>query len=262
MHPYPAAPRDLESERLYAETTIGVPELDGFVDQGLITRVHAQLTSGKEGTVFCCRAHPSTRRRFIAAKVYRQHAESSYKLGATYFDGRERDLKMRTVRAIRNRTSYGKAIAGGMWIEAEYSSLCRLVAAGASTPVPIALSEHAILMEYIGNGAGPAPHLNGVELDPAEARCAYDQVMGNVVLMLHHHLVHGDLSPYNILFWKGNVRIIDLPQAVDARFNHAAPELLRRDIENVCGFFAQHGIDAQPTELALDLWDRYQRARL
>ena len=265
MDSYPAAARDLgdlASDQLYAETTIGVPELDGFVDQGLITRVHAQLTSGKEGTVYCCRAHPSTRRRFIAAKVYRQHAESSYKWDPTYFEGRERDLKPQVLRAVRARSAFGKAVAGGLWVEAEYMSLRRLAAGGASTPAPIALCGRTILMEYIGNGAGPAPHLNGVTLDPAEARSAYEQVMENVILMLRHHLVHGDLSPYNILYWKGDVHIIDLPQAVDARFNHAAPELFQRDIENVCIFFAQHGIDEKPTELALDLWDRYQRAKL
>ena len=69
MDTTPAAQRELEAGMQYAEMTIGVPELDEFVDQGLITHVHAQLTSGKEGTVYCCRAHPSTRRKFIAAKV-------------------------------------------------------------------------------------------------------------------------------------------------------------------------------------------------
>ena len=246
----------------FAETTIGVPELDEFVDRGLITRVHAQLTSGKEGTVYCCRAHPSTRRRFVAAKVYRQHAESSYKWNATYFEGRERVLKPQILRAVQARTAFGRTVAGGLWIDAEHAALQRLAAAGVSTPVPIALGEHAILMEYIGNGAGPAPHLHGVDFDRDAARRAFGMIMEDVALMLRHHLVHGDLSPYNILFWKGTTRIIDVPQAVDARFNHAAPELFRRDVENVCRFFARHGIREDPSELALDLWDRYQRAAL
>jgi len=252
----------LEAGMQYAETTIGVPELDEFVDQGRITRIHAQLTSGKEGTVYCCRAHPSTRRKFVAAKVYRQHTGSSYKWNATYFEGRERVLKPQTLRAVQAHTAFGRAVAGGLWIEAEYDALQRLAAAGASTPVPIALGEHAILMEYIGNGAGPAPHLHGVDLDRDAARRAFAQIMEDITLMLRHHLVHGDLSPYNILFWKGSPRIIDLPQAVDARFNHAAPELFRRDVENVCRFFDRHGLDEDPIQWGIDLWDRYQRAAL
>jgi len=262
LHQPQAASRDLESDLIYDPTSTGVPELDEFVERGLITRVHAQLTSGKEGTVYCCRAHPSTRRRFLAAKVYRQHAESSYKWSATYFEGRERVLKARTLRAIKSGTAFGKVVASGLWIGAEYDALQRLSAVGASTPAPVALGERALLMEYIGNGAGPAPQLHGVDLDREGAERAFSQIMSDIARMLRHHLVHGDLSPYNILIWKEEARIIDLPQAVDARFNHAAQELLQRDIENISRFFAKHDIAADPIKLALDLWEQYRRATL
>ncbi len=262
MHLHPAAQRDLESKGIYAETTVGVPELDVFVDQGLITRVHAQLTSGKEGTVYCCRAHPSTRRRYLAAKVYRQHAEGTHKRDPTYFEGRERELKARTIRAIQAGSAFGRAVANGLWVGAEYDNLRRLAVAGASTPAPIALQGRAILMEFIGNGAGPAPHLHGVKLDREAAESLYEQVMCDIARMLRRHLVHGDLSPYNILVWEGEARIIDVPQVVDARFNRAAPELLRRDVENVCSFFAQHGVTVDPSGVTDELWRRYQRAEL
>ena len=262
MHQSQAASRDLEAKLIYEPTTTGVPELDEFVERGLITRVHAQLTSGKEGTVYCCRAHPSTQRKFIAAKVYREHAESSYKWSATYFEGRERVLKARTLRAIKSGTAFGKAVASGLWIGAEYDALQHLAAAGASTPVPVAAGERALLMEYIGNGAGPAPQLHGVEFNREGADRAFNQIMSDIARMLRNHVVHGDLSPYNILVWKEETRIIDLPQAVDARFNHAARELLQRDIENVCRFFAKHGIAADPIKTAMDLWEKYRRATL
>jgi len=249
-------------EQQSPEETLGVPELEPFASRGLITRVHATLTSGKEGTVYCCRAHPSTRRKFLAAKVYREHAASSHKWSQTYFEGRERVLEEKHIRAIRARTRYGVALARELWVSAEYESLRTLHLAGTDTPEPIALGERAVLMEYIGNGAGPAPHLRGVRLSEEEAQRLFSQILGNVARMLRCHLVHGDLSPYNILVWKGRAVIIDVPQAVDVRFNHSAFDLLRRDLANVCSFFERHRVVSSSDDLAHDLWERHRRAEL
>jgi RIO kinase 1 len=249
-------------EQSRVETTTGVQELDAFASQGLITRVHATLTSGKEGTVYCCRAHPSTRRKFLAAKVYREHAASAHKWNQTYFEGRERVLEQKHIRAIHARTRYGLALARALWVSAEYETLRALHAAGADVPEPVAACGRTILMEYIGNGAGPAPQLRGVELSSAEAHDLFDQIMENVACMLRHHVVHGDLSPYNILVWKEQASIIDVPQAVDVRFNRSALDLLRRDVANVCAFFRRQGVDRDPDALTDGLWARYLRAEL
>ena len=262
MHQHPAARRDLESEVTYAETTIGVLELDIFAQQGLITRIHSKLTSGKEATVYCCRAHPSTSRKFLAAKVYREHAASAYRRSSIYFEGRERTMKARTLRAIERGTEFGRQAMTGTWMWAEYDALKRLSAARASVPRPFAAYGSAVLMEFIGNGEGPAPHLDGVELDSASARSLFEHLLRNVEALLREHLVHGDLSPYNVLIWKDRPWIIDLPQAVDVRFNRSAFDLLRRDVENVCAFFARHGVRSDPGRLTADLWERYQRAKL
>ena len=251
-----------ETNTAYKQTTLGIPELDPFVDQGLITGIYRQLTSGKEGTIYCCRAHPCLRRKFVVAKIYRRHAAGSYKMGATYFEGRERELKPQIIRAIQARTSFGKDVADGLWVNAEYMNLQRLAEVGASVPAPIAAFGPAILMEYIGNGADPAPQLIGCSPPPGEAGGIYRQVLEQIEILLQTHLVHGDLSPYNILMWKGRAWIIDLPQAVDPRFNHAAFDLLQRDIENVNRFFSRFGVTALPKDYARDLWERYRRAEL
>lgn len=262
MEKVPSVSRETQRAEAELSTTIGVPELDTFAEIGLITQVHSKLPSGKEGTVYCCRAHPSTRRKFLAAKVYRGHAASSHKWSATYFEGRERNLKPQVLRAIRARTTFGRETARGLWVSAEYETLRTLHTAGADVPEPIALGERAILMEFIGNGAGPAPSLHGVDLDDAAASSLFEEIVTDVSCMLRAHLVHGDLSAYNILVWKGRPRIIDVPQAVDVRFNRSALDLLRRDVANVCSFFRRYGVEADPDGIALDLWERYRRATL
>ena len=86
--------------------------------------------------------------------------------------------------------------------------------------------------------------------------------MNNVEQWLSLNRVHGDLSPHNILYWRGDLRIIDFPQAVDPRFNRAAEDLLRRDIANVCRYFAPYGIEASPDDIARDLWRRFTYGEL
>lgn len=261
MHQPPAASRDLESNLTIKQLTLGVPELDAFLSEGLILDVYAQLPSGKEATVYCCRAHPSTRRKFLAAKVYREHAARSIRRGL-YFEGRERGMKARELRAIANGSRFGHQVMTGVWIAEEYSCLQRLSGIGVSVPTPWAASGRAILMDYVGNGAGPAPQLDGVTCSATQARQLFEQLLEGIERMLSEHLVHGDLSPYNVLVWKEQTWIIDLPQAVDVRFNRNAYTLLQRDVERICTFFERFGIVEHAQALTEDLWTRYQRALL
>ncbi|MEO8293683.1 MAG: RIO1 family regulatory kinase/ATPase, partial [Actinomycetota bacterium] len=80
--------------------------------------------------------------------------------------------------------------------------------------------------------------------------------------MLFHNVVHADLSPFNLLVWEDRVRVIDLPQAVDPRFNPNAWDLLARDLRNVCTWFAGHGVDTDAETLAADLRTGFEFAEL
>ena len=117
-------------------------------------------------------------------------------------------------------------------------------------------------MEYVGNVHDPAPLLNDVSLAPGDAHNVFTRIMRNVELCLAHSVVHGDLSAFNILWWEGNVTIIDVPQAVDPRVNPNARDLLARDIDNVCRYFTRSGVRADPVRLAARLWTRFLHAEL
>jgi RIO kinase 1 len=86
--------------------------------------------------------------------------------------------------------------------------------------------------------------------------------MRNVELFLYRNVIHGDLSPYNVLVWDGRVVVIDLPQAVDPRKNRHAHALLERDVERVCEFFGRFGVRQNAHRLAADLWTSWTFADL
>lgn len=241
--------------------SLAIPSLEAFCLDNLITDVLYPLKSGKEATVYCCKAHPSTGVELLAAKVYRPLKMRSFRNDAIYQEGRViTDARLR--RAYEKKTRRGRQVQFGGWVEREFEMLDVLEAAGGDVPIPVAHSGPAILMEYVGDAESSAPPLRSVSLEADEAKELFGVVMRNIELFLAHHCVHSDLSAFNILYWQGNVKIIDFPQAVDAYANPNAFSLLARDIYHVCRYFAKYGANADPVWLAEDLWRRFLREEL
>jgi len=238
-----------------------VAALETFLEEEWITRVLHVVKSGKEATVYCCEASPSSGSNLVAAKVYRPRRGRGFQNDAVYHEGRA-ILDSRVRRAVQNKTRRGREFQFNMWVGHEWETLSTLHAAGADVPRPLATEGDAILMEYLGDADGAAAPLYAADLRRDEARPLFERIMENVELFLSRNLVHGDLSPFNILYWRGTAWIIDFPQAVDPRFNRNGFELLLRDIEHVCDYFAAYGVRAHPQRLARDLWDRFSRDQL
>jgi RIO kinase 1 len=62
-------------------------------------------------------------------------------------------------------------------------------------------------------------------------------------------IVHGDLSEYNIMMWKGKPVIFDMSQSVPTS-HPMADFLLRRDLANLNRFFSRLGVNVVPVEEA------------
>jgi RIO kinase 1 len=235
-----------------------------FYQENIITDVTRRVKGGKEANVYACTAHPASGVAQIAAKLYRERMLRSLKNDAVYKVGRiirDREGKQvrnsRERRAIINKSGYGQEIDFMMWVGTEFRTQTVLYEAGADVPKPVAQHGHSILMEFIGDENGAAPALNEVALARNEAKPLFRRVLDNVALLLDHHLIHGDLSAYNILYWEGDIWLIDFPQAVEARSNPHAFDILQRDITRVCEYFARRGVDSDPQQIALDLWQPY-----
>jgi RIO kinase 1 len=109
-------------------------------------------------------------------------------------------------------------------------------------------------MSYIGEEEMAAPVLHAVRLTRAEAKPLFDRVIRNIEIMLAHRRVHGDLSAYNILYWDGEISLIDFPQAIDPDQNRNGYRIFERDVTRICEYFTRQGVACAPHRLAADLW--------
>ena len=233
--------------------------LDSFLNDGHLSEILHVIEGGKEGIVYCCRGGPLAGVELVAAKVYHPLHRRKFRNDAVYQNERLRGPAVRRERlAMSKKTSFGRSVQYGAWLNGEFETLEMLHRAGADVPFPIALGEGAVLMEYIGDENHAAPRLAQVELSRHEARPLFERILRNIGLWLDLDRIHGDLSPYNILYWNGAVTIIDFPQAIDSRFNADARELLHRDIANVCRYFERYGIGGDPERIASRIWGAYR----
>ncbi|HEX8684147.1 MAG TPA: RIO1 family regulatory kinase/ATPase [Ardenticatenaceae bacterium] len=246
-------------ERAWIQSYLGP-----FYRDHTITDVLRQVKGGKEATVYCCKAHPSTGVEYLAAKVYRPRMFRSLSNDAQYRKGRTiLDADGKTVRdggelnAVAKKSEYGLELAQTSWLAHEFQTLQALWRAGADVPQPLARGENVILMEYVGGEQMAAPTLNHVTLEPEEALPLFRRLMENVELMLTHGRIHGDLSAFNVLYWEGKMKIIDFPQAVNPYENPDARVLLERDVTRLCQYFARYGVDADAGQLVAELWSHH-----
>ncbi|HLV61157.1 MAG TPA: RIO1 family regulatory kinase/ATPase [Fredinandcohnia sp.] len=205
-----------------------------LLDDGIIEDVLGRLKTGKEAEVWTV-VHQG---RAVAAKIYKDRAFRSFKNNADYLEGRK-VRNSRTRRAIEKGSRFGREAAEEAWKEAEAAALARLYEAGVRVPAPILFYEGVLLMELVqGPGGEPAPRLVELSFSADEARRIYVDLRAQMVRMLCADVIHGDLSPYNVLLGAQGPVIIDLPQVLDPSANHRAAFFFQRDMDNVRNFLA------------------------
>jgi RIO kinase 1 len=229
-----------------------------LVEDGLVDEVICQLMSGKEAQVFVVRCGESIR----CAKVYKEAQQRSFKQAVQYQEGRK-VRNTRRARAMEKSTRFGQKESESAWLNAEVEALYRLAAAGVRVPQPYGFVDGVLLMELIANEQGDAaPRLDDVLFDEEMALEYHAKIIQDIVRMLCAGLVHGDLSPFNVLVDDDGPVIIDLPQAVNAAGNNSAAMMLERDVSNMKNYFGQFAPELLTTHYAKEMWALYQQGEL
>ena len=109
-----------------------VPEsLAPLVENGLVEQVVRALKSGKEAQVYLVRGGGELK----IAKIYKDASQRSFKNRAAYTEGR-RVKSSRDERAMKRRSSYGRARDEASWRVAESEIIATLFEAGVTVPKP------------------------------------------------------------------------------------------------------------------------------
>ena len=233
------------------------PRLEPLVEEGIIERIVRPLLSGKEAQVYLVEAGGQLR----VAKVYKEAQERTFRNRAGYTEGRT-VRSSRDQRAMARRSKHGRQADEAAWKSAEVQVLRRLYDAGLRVPTPYAFVEGVLVMECVlGEGGGPAPRLAECSLEGAFAARVRDQLLDAVKRMLCEDIVHGDLSPYNVLVEPEGAVIIDFPQSVNAARNTAAREMLLRDVANITALFLRH-LPREERRYGHEMWALYERGDL
>jgi RIO kinase 1 len=233
--------------------------LEPLLEEGIISEVIGRLQSGKEAEVFIVRYAE----RVVAAKVYKDRAQRSFKNKSAYQEGRT-VRNSRDQRAMGRRSSFGRETEEEAWKSAEVDAMYRLHAADVRIPAPVLFFEGVLLMDLVLDADGvTARRLIDTTLSAEQANVAYHDMLVQLVRMLSCDLIHGDLSPYNVLWAAAGPTIIDFPQIVSAAQNSNSERFFMRDAENILGHFRalDPRLDARRGDAA-EIWRAYMRREL
>jgi RIO kinase 2 len=136
----------------------------------------------------------------------------------------------------------------------EYKALKILHSKGVAVPKPIKQNRHVLVMSIIiGAELYYQPKLQNPQ-------ATLNEVLINVKKAYHEaHIIHGDLSPYNIILQPNqHILIIDWPQNVNTK-HPTAKQLLKRDLKNVITYFQRkHGLNDRVKDALIYVTEDFQ----
>ncbi|QSG01397.1 serine/threonine-protein kinase Rio1 [Natranaeroarchaeum sulfidigenes] len=211
-----------------------------LVQDGYVDAIGGPLSTGKEANVY--NALAGERSLDLLREGEEEVAMKVYRTRATNFQ----DMREYLVGDPRFEELGDKKKIVMAWTRKELSNLERARKAGVRVPQPLAVERNVLIMEYIGTEDGRAKRLTEVSIENPET--AFEVVREYIRRLYAAGLVHGDLSEYNVLFYDGELVVIDVGQAVTVHHPNAE-EFLERDCENVASFFRRQGMDVSGDEL-------------
>ncbi|RXW22501.1 hypothetical protein EST38_g3368 [Candolleomyces aberdarensis] len=200
-----------------------------MIGRELLDEVNGCVSTGKEANVYHALTPTKTH---LALKIYKTSI-LVFKDRSKYVTGEYR---------FRRGYSRNPRKMVRLWAEKEMRNLKRLRAAGIDCPDPVEVKENVLVMTFVGNEGWASPRLKDAGLTTEQLTPLYTSLVCTVRTMFHTcHLVHADLSEYNILYHNGALWIIDVSQSVE-HDHPSAFDFLRSDLSNVEEFFGRGGV--------------------
>nr|CCC89900.1 unnamed protein product [Trypanosoma congolense IL3000] len=227
------APRDVDrSERATVENVMDPRTrliLYKLVNSGQLREINGCVSTGKEANVY-----------YAVAGDGNPAAVKVFKTSILVF--RDRDKYVSGEFRFQHYCKSNPRKMVRTWAEKEARNLNRLQDGGVLAPAVMLLRQHVIVMEFLGEDGWPAPRLKEVRFPSASAldKCYLDLCCTMRKMYGRCKLIHGDLSEYNLLLYRGRVVVIDVSQSVE-KDHPRAMDFLRRDIVNVNTFFRTKG---------------------
>jgi len=128
-----------------------------------------------------------------------------------------------------------------IWVRKEHRNLSRLSRWGLNVPKPLGIHKNVLVMEYLGHETGSSPKLREVKVENPE-EVVDDLLNFLAVAWQKSNLVHGDFSPFNILWHRQRAVVIDVGQAV-VQGHPKAEEFLVRDVTRLVEWANKNGIE-------------------
>jgi len=204
-----------------------------LMNEGWIGEIYGAVKAGKESKLYWGK-HPDGTE--LAIKIYLTVTAEFKKGMLVYISGDPRFERAR--RGSRNLIY--------LWARKEYRNLTEAYQAKVRVPKPFTVKNNVLLMEFIGKNGISAPLLKEIELRNPEK--IYRQLLVYIKrLYVKAKLVHGDLSEYNVMVWRGKPVIFDVSQAVSLEHPNAT-QFLWRDIENINRYFKRLGVEVYSAE--------------
>ena len=206
-----------------------------FFTEGILNEVHGVVSAGKEARVYWGKNKEG---KDLAVKIYLTSSAEFKKGMFKYIEG---DYRFKGVKHDTRSLIFA-------WAQKEFRNLEQASRAGVSVPKPIAVKNNVLVMEFIGEDGVSAPSLK--EQLPVEPENTYRQLLMYMTRLYRKaDLVHGDLSEYNIMMWRGEPVLFDMSQSVPSS-HPLAKSLLERDLTNVNRFFSRFGVKVLTVETA------------
>jgi RIO kinase 1 len=204
-----------------------------FMNKGAINEIHGVVRAGKESRVYWGKDKEG---KELAIKIYLVVSAEFRKGLVKYIEG---DPRFKGVRHDTRSLIFA-------WAQKEFKNLELAGRARVRVPRPIAVRDNVLIMEFIGENGETAPSLK--EKNPEHPEELYKTLLTYVQRLYRKAgLVHGDLSEYNIMVWRGRPIIFDMSQAVPL-VHPMSDFLLRRDLTNFNKYFSRLGVKVPSVE--------------